>query len=88
MLDRNRRIKDRPERFQDCKDHFDVVIALEERVYDQIMEGKYILLYLMSFSPLHGRIFCYGTQKIGFELMTNAGENLAKMTSYMVCTYR
>jgi len=40
MLDRNRRIKDRPERFQDSKDHFDVVISLEERVYDQIMEGN------------------------------------------------
>lgn len=39
MLDRNKRIKERPQRFQDSKDHFEVVVSLEERVYDQIMEG-------------------------------------------------
>nr|XP_026694162.1 RNA polymerase II subunit A C-terminal domain phosphatase SSU72 [Ciona intestinalis] len=38
MLDRNRRIKDRPQRFQDYVGQFDVIITLEERVYDQIME--------------------------------------------------
>lgn len=38
MLDRNRRIKQKPERFQSCKDVFDVIIACEERVYDQIIE--------------------------------------------------
>lgn len=38
MLDRNRRIKSKPERFQDCKDDFDIVITVEERVYDQVVE--------------------------------------------------
>lgn len=41
MLDRNRRIKATPDRFQD--DHesqFDVIITVEERVYDQVIEGK------------------------------------------------
>ncbi|XP_071451536.1 RNA polymerase II subunit A C-terminal domain phosphatase SSU72 [Hetaerina americana] len=38
MLDRNRRIKARPERFQACQDKFDVVITCEERVYDQVIE--------------------------------------------------
>lgn len=38
MLDRNRRIKPKPERFQSCKDTFDIIIACEERVYDQIIE--------------------------------------------------
>ncbi|KAF6024091.1 SSU72 [Bugula neritina] len=38
MLDRNRRIKQRPERFQSCPDHFDIVITCEERVYDQCIE--------------------------------------------------
>jgi len=38
MLDRNRRIKSRPERFQSCKEHFDLVITCEERVYDQVVE--------------------------------------------------
>jgi len=38
MLDRNRRIKLTPERFQDCKDQFDVIFTVEERVFDQVIE--------------------------------------------------
>ncbi|XP_056293103.1 RNA polymerase II subunit A C-terminal domain phosphatase SSU72 isoform X2 [Pseudoliparis swirei] len=38
MLDRNKRIKSKPERFQSCKDMFDLVITCEERVYDQVLE--------------------------------------------------
>ncbi|XP_014782053.1 RNA polymerase II subunit A C-terminal domain phosphatase SSU72 [Octopus bimaculoides] len=38
MLDRNRRIKQRPERFQNCHEQFDVIVSCEERVYDQILE--------------------------------------------------
>ncbi|CAI5687823.1 RNA polymerase II subunit A C-terminal domain phosphatase SSU72 [Oreochromis niloticus] len=38
MLDRNKRIKSKPERFQNCKDKFDLVITCEERVYDQVVE--------------------------------------------------
>lgn len=38
MLDRNRRIKPRPERFQLSKDKFDILISCEERVYDQVIE--------------------------------------------------
>lgn len=40
MLDRNRRIKASPERFQDCLDKFDVIFTCEERVYDQVVEGE------------------------------------------------
>ena len=38
MLDRNKRIKPRPERFQNCKDVFDLILTCEERVYDQAVE--------------------------------------------------
>ena len=38
MLDRNRRIKPRPERFHQCMDKFDVIFTCEERVYDQVVE--------------------------------------------------
>jgi RNA polymerase II subunit A C-terminal domain phosphatase SSU72 len=38
MLDRNRRIKLAPERFQTCTEEFDVIITCEERVYDQVIE--------------------------------------------------
>lgn len=38
MLDRNRRIKPSPERFQACKDKFDIIFTCEERVYDQVVE--------------------------------------------------
>ncbi|KAB0798590.1 hypothetical protein PPYR_09583 [Photinus pyralis] len=37
-LDRNRRIKTHPERFQECGDKFDILITCEERVYDQVLE--------------------------------------------------
>lgn len=38
MLDRNRRIKSCPERFQTCKEKFNVIFTCEERVYDQVVE--------------------------------------------------
>lgn len=41
MLDRNRRIKSRPERFQDTEEQFDVVFTVEERIYDSVVEGSY-----------------------------------------------
>lgn len=44
MLDRNKRIKTKPERFQNCKDKFDLVITCEERVYDQVVEGEVSLI--------------------------------------------
>lgn len=38
MVDRNRRIKLCPERFQNSEERFDVVITCEERVYDQLID--------------------------------------------------
>lgn len=42
MLDRNRRIKSKPERFQKTKDKFDIIVTCEERVYDQVIDGENI----------------------------------------------
>ncbi|KAK6634982.1 RNA polymerase II subunit A C-terminal domain phosphatase [Polyplax serrata] len=39
MLDRNRRIKTGPERFQSSTEKFDIIITCEERVYDQVIEA-------------------------------------------------
>ena len=41
MLDRNRRIKDKPERFQDSRERFDVIFTVEERIFDQVLEGEF-----------------------------------------------
>lgn len=49
-LDRNRRIKSCPERFQDTKEKFDVLITCEERVYDQVLE------YMESQTPTDNSI--------------------------------
>lgn len=38
MLDRNRKIKEAPERLQDTKEQFEVIITAEERVYDQVLD--------------------------------------------------
>jgi RNA polymerase II subunit A C-terminal domain phosphatase SSU72 len=38
MLDRNRKIKKCPQRFQENQDYFHVVITCEERVFDAAME--------------------------------------------------
>ncbi|XP_022703491.1 RNA polymerase II subunit A C-terminal domain phosphatase SSU72-like isoform X1 [Varroa jacobsoni] len=39
MLDRNKRIKRAPEKFQLSSEIFDVIFTVEERVYDQVVEG-------------------------------------------------
>ncbi len=44
MIDRNRRIKAKPERFQDFKSDdflFDIIFTVEERIFDQVIEGKW-----------------------------------------------
>ncbi|KAG2441346.1 hypothetical protein HYH02_009939 [Chlamydomonas schloesseri] len=38
MLRRNMGVKTAPERFQDNRDHFDVVVTFEERVMEQVIE--------------------------------------------------
>lgn len=40
MLDRNRRMKEKPEKFQDSPDVFDLIITVEERIYDSVVEGE------------------------------------------------
>ncbi|XP_036353647.2 RNA polymerase II subunit A C-terminal domain phosphatase SSU72-like [Ochotona princeps] len=38
MLERNRRLKPKPEKFQNCEETFDVILTCEEKVYDQVVE--------------------------------------------------
>lgn len=38
MLERNKRIKSKPERFQECRDQFEVIFTVEERVFDLVIE--------------------------------------------------
>lgn len=38
MLDRNKRIKGKPEKFQQCNEEFDLIVTCQERVFDQVLE--------------------------------------------------
>ncbi|XP_044266556.1 RNA polymerase II subunit A C-terminal domain phosphatase SSU72 [Tribolium madens] len=49
-LDRNKRIKTHPERFQETDEKFDILITCEERVYDQVVE------YMDSKTPVDNSI--------------------------------
>ena len=53
MLDRNRRIKEKPERFQDCRERFDVIFTVEERIFDQAMEGEWREIILVRHHTIH-----------------------------------
>lgn len=73
MLDRNRRIKPRPERFQNTREQFDVIVSCEERVYDQIIED------------LEGREKgdSYPTHIINIDIQDNHEE--ATIGAFMIC---
>jgi len=38
MLDRNAKVKEAPERWQEYRMHFDIIITFEERVFDLVVE--------------------------------------------------
>ena len=42
ILGRNERIKPCPERFQECRDRFDVIFTCEESVYDRVIEELWV----------------------------------------------
>ena len=50
MLDRNRKIKRAPERFQEASKTFDVIVTCEERVFDAVCEE---LLNREGIAPVH-----------------------------------
>jgi len=39
IMERNRRIKTGPERFQECARQFEIILTVEEKVYDQVLES-------------------------------------------------
>lgn len=53
MLERNKRIKLKPEKFQESKDKFDIIITCEERVYDQVLEHFDNQVISLENTPVH-----------------------------------
>lgn len=73
MLDRNRRIKKQPEKFQHCQDKFDIIITAEERVYDQVIE------FMESREPLHNQ----PVHVINMDIQDNHEE--ATLGAFLIC---
>ena len=72
MLDRNRRIKNNPERFQDSGEPFDVVICCEERVFDQVIE--HLADLTTGYHPVH---------VINMDIQDNHEE--ATVAAFIIC---
>lgn len=73
MLDRNRRIKKAPEKFQLCKEKFDIIITAEERVYDQVIE------FMESNPPVDNQ----PVHVINIDIQDNHEE--ATMGAFLIC---
>ncbi len=39
MLQRNAGVKRAPQRWQDCREQFDVAVTFEERILEQLLDG-------------------------------------------------
>lgn len=53
MLDRNRKIKEAPERFHESFMNFDVIITCEDRVWDAVLEDLSSRPTANPFHPVH-----------------------------------
>lgn len=73
MLDRNRRIKKKPEKFQHCADRFELIITAEERVYDQVID------YMESRDPVHNQ----PVHVVNIDIQDNHEE--ATMGAFLIC---
>lgn len=81
MLDRNRRIKSKPERFQNTDEQFDVIFTVEERIYDSVVEGSRVCVIwqCMVFTQClvytaieaKGNVTCTPVQIINLEIKDN-----------------
>ncbi|XP_008521683.2 RNA polymerase II subunit A C-terminal domain phosphatase SSU72 like protein 3-like [Equus przewalskii] len=52
ILERNQRIKPRPERFQECREAFDVIFTCGESIYDRVVEDL-CAREQETFQPVH-----------------------------------
>lgn len=73
MLERNRRIKRCPERFQVCTERFDIIVTVEERVYDHVIE------FMESKEPVHN----LPVHVINIDVQDNQEE--ATIGAFLIC---
>ena len=73
ILGRNERIKPRPERFQECRDHFDLIFTCEESVYDRVVEELWV----------REQETCQPVHVINVDMADNAED--ATLGSFIIC---
>ena len=73
MLERNKRVKPRPEKFQKCRDPFDVIITCEERIYDLVLED------IQNRDQIHNET----THIINIDIEDNPND--ATLGAFMIC---
>ncbi|KAJ1910106.1 hypothetical protein IWQ60_010830 [Tieghemiomyces parasiticus] len=78
MLDRNKKIKEAPERFQGSRGTFDVIITCEERCFDAVCEGRVQIDFLRyrwaemsAAAHVRGSPFCKRVHVVNVEINDN-----------------
>ena len=74
ILDRNMRIKEKPERFQESKTKYDLIFTCEEKVYDQVL----------AYFETNGSTSAVPVHIINIDVIDNPEGNIFNQESYLL----